>query len=608
MHPSPTASTVLLGDSTPTQAEESLSKLEVRDHRTHVRAVRTRSRERARPPVLFTGELKYVGPGTDTPIHLTKDSNAVKSVLKKSEQGWYRPKYNLPPHQSKIERLFSPSLRIQRPIESLFHYLACAAVERYDRWPGVDLSDSLRRFFAADPLAGEWRRRYDVAQQHWNRRELKTWRHDPHFLVDTRNRVLEDVPGTPLHPADQRGELVFALPAPGFATKEFQMRFVRHLSLDRCLLQWLNCTVLQTAVSTAQTLRANSCTTQFWCVPSEGSMDGYAGLPDGYGSLVLSPSASPTDKRALLVLVRPPNVYTGSILRAFTLDDKAWKFEEPAGHSNLLQAQVYDECVTPRVRYWVVTTVKYWIFGVFDEEYNKCTVSPVIAREARDPTVLQGLVSWILRALDSLDLPVFNEEVPILSRAVVAYPPPPTLQAVPKPPMQSRATPTPPFGPRKHKGSLEMTMERQRRARREERERKRKQAAIATASPSGTRDVIPHALQVDDGATATERSGRREEGRSPNPDDWEEIQRAREHDLELQHKAEKAMRRDKRRLKREARKRERELRESGHFGWHEFGYYPQHVLGPQPANQYNRYVYTYPAPLHYTAYFPAWTG
>lgn len=70
-----------------------------------------------------------------------------------------------------------------------------------------------------------------------------------------------------------------------------------------------------------------------------------------------------------------------------------------------------------QVYFFAVTNLKQWVFGVFvsldtllacaradeqDPSYTVAHVSPVIERKDREPSLLQCLVSWMVRAVDEV--------------------------------------------------------------------------------------------------------------------------------------------------------------------------------------------------------------
>jgi hypothetical protein len=107
----------------------------------------------------------------------------------------------------------------------------------------------------------------------------------------------------------------------------------------------------------------------------------------------------------MLVSVRPPWPHTKDVMDKFTWTTEGWEQATGAhgedGVANLLQAEMYDECVSHGVRYFVATTLKWWVFGVFTPDYSRCEVSPKIRRDETDCTVLQSLVTWMRRALEA---------------------------------------------------------------------------------------------------------------------------------------------------------------------------------------------------------------
>ena len=95
-------------------------------------------------------------------------------------------------------------------------------------------------------------------------------------------------------------------------------------------------------------------------------------LWEGFGTLALVNKAHDED-RAMIVEVRPPSVVDSGVMREFVRPSRSegwWHFPSDlcvgdVGQANLLQAQVYDDCVNNHVFYFAVTNIKYWVFGRF---------------------------------------------------------------------------------------------------------------------------------------------------------------------------------------------------------------------------------------------------
>lgn len=105
-------------------------------------------------------------------------------------------------------------------------------------------------------------------------------------------------------------------------------------------------------------------------------------LYEGCGTLVSVHKESPGD-RTLIIEVRPPSAVTGAVMREFAKPRREWwmlpseVYTGDAGQANLLQSQVssigwkrlreqvYDACVQNQVFFFVVTNLKYWVFGQF---------------------------------------------------------------------------------------------------------------------------------------------------------------------------------------------------------------------------------------------------
>lgn len=150
-------------------------------------------------------------------------------------------------------------------------------------------------------------------------------------------------------------------------------------------------------------------------------------LPDGCGTLVLVNKDDQTD-RPLVVLIRPPWLADGDVLREFASDTA----HRQAAHSTqlhddlprLLQTEVLDACMLNNSFFFCVTNLKHAVFGSFvsvrradlsaamtdglirpqDGSYSTATVSPVILRRSSHPSYLEMLSVWVMKAFDEVSL------------------------------------------------------------------------------------------------------------------------------------------------------------------------------------------------------------
>lgn len=146
--------------------------------------------------------------------------------------------------------------------------------------------------------------------------------------------------------------------------------------------------MFQTAVSALHMLRYSSKPFTFHLIPSsspssqssttQGSPQIPHALWDAFGTLALVNKTAPTD-RAMIVEIRPPSICDGNVLREFAKSGRTEGWWHLPGHlcvgetgqANLLQAQVWDSCVSNGVYYWGVTNTKHWVFGHFVSARDK---------------------------------------------------------------------------------------------------------------------------------------------------------------------------------------------------------------------------------------------
>ncbi|WVR00179.1 hypothetical protein IAU59_007321 [Kwoniella sp. CBS 9459] len=320
------------------------------------------------------------------------------------------------------------------PADDLYTYLKLAEVCSWDRWPVPNAQNQGRRgiwggrrTLGFEETSWEWHRRLGAAEEaRIAGRMLGSWesagRGWERGILDFQQ---ENVPSHPIDPANRWGTQIFALPAEGFDTLEFFDEALPHAE-DLGLLSWITGTLLQTAVSTLHMLRYSSQTFSFHLIPSprpphlqqssssllyDSPNVHQTGRPhylwDGFGTMVLVNKNNDVD-RAMVLEIRPPSVVDSSVMKEFAKGkggEGRWAFYGETcvgdvGQANLLQAQVYDSCVQNQVFFFTVTNLKYYVFGQFNSNYTRCTVSPVVDRRGREPSVMQCLTAWVIRAVD----------------------------------------------------------------------------------------------------------------------------------------------------------------------------------------------------------------
>ncbi|WWC91712.1 uncharacterized protein L201_006658 [Kwoniella dendrophila CBS 6074] len=318
------------------------------------------------------------------------------------------------------------------PADDLYSYLHFAEVPSWSRWPlsGGSSKRGLgiwggKRSLGFDEMAWEWHRRLQLAEEaRINGRMLNSWKSHRGWERGIIDWLQENIPRHPIDIANRWGAQIFALPADGFDTLEFFDDSINQAE-DLGLLSWITGTLLQTAVSALHMLRYTSSTFTFHLIPSprpphlqqpqpphlmseppsSGSKSHF--LWEGFGTMVLVNKVNDTD-RAMILEVRPPSVVDSSVMKEFAKgkNGEGWwgSYSDTCigevGQANLLQAQVYDDCIQNQVYFFAVTNLKYWVFGQFASDYSRCAVSPVIHRQDSTPSLMQCLTAWVIRSVD----------------------------------------------------------------------------------------------------------------------------------------------------------------------------------------------------------------
>ncbi|ODN94770.1 hypothetical protein L198_04914 [Cryptococcus wingfieldii CBS 7118] len=328
---------------------------------------------------------------------------------------------------------FGSNRALIKPADNLFEYLRSVRVPLWDDWPhptgarpiagsgsGMGLGMGMwpggggrGRRGKWEDMGWEWGRRLEEAEKAKPHRVLRGWEGSSRgWERDIIEFQKENVPAYPIDLNNRWGIQIFALQAKGYDTLEFYDDSLDGAE-DKGLLSWLSGSILQTAVSTLHMLRYSSQNFTFHLIPSipppshHPPHNGKHFLWDGFGSMVLVNKADDTD-RSMVIEIRPPSVVDAGVIKEFAKGrggGEWWAMDREGvlgevGQANLLQAQVYDACVQNQVYFFAVTNLKLWVFGQFSPDYTCCTVSPVLDRKAREPSLMQCLTTWVIRSVD----------------------------------------------------------------------------------------------------------------------------------------------------------------------------------------------------------------
>ncbi|WVN90851.1 uncharacterized protein L203_106094 [Cryptococcus depauperatus CBS 7841] len=308
------------------------------------------------------------------------------------------------------------------PADDLYDYLRIAIVPSWDRWPGQGGSKGSMWGFGLggrakgwEDMCYEWHRRAEEADKLKSMRRLVSWEKNRFFEREVLDFQRENIPVYPIDMANRWGTQIFALGADGYATLEFYDDNLG-ISEDNGLSSWLTGTIFPTVMSALHMVRYSSQNYAFKLItsprpphlpPAPAGRRSRHFFWDGFGTLVSVNTQTDTD-RSMVVEVRPPSVLDSSVIKEFARSqgsDGWWAFDREVwvgdvGQANLLQAQVHDCCQQNRVHFFTVTNIKYWVFGRFNDDYTACSVSPVIERKSRDPSLLQCLTTWLIQSFD----------------------------------------------------------------------------------------------------------------------------------------------------------------------------------------------------------------
>lgn len=93
--------------------------------------------------------------------------------------------------------------------------------------------------------------------------------------------------------------------------------------------------------------------------------------------------------------VRPQRFPQQRRAQACSSELKRYPFQE----REWLWSKVWDSCFSSDCRWFVVTTYKHWVFGVFSPNWTDVFVSPLYRYDSCDPTILELLLFWVASAM-----------------------------------------------------------------------------------------------------------------------------------------------------------------------------------------------------------------
>lgn len=93
--------------------------------------------------------------------------------------------------------------------------------------------------------------------------------------------------------------------------------------------------------------------------------------------------------------IRPQRLPQQRGAQACVSELKCYPFRE----QEWLWSKVWDSCFSCDCRWFVVTTYRYWVFGVFSPDWGDVFVSPLYTYDSCDPTILELLLFWVVSAM-----------------------------------------------------------------------------------------------------------------------------------------------------------------------------------------------------------------
>ncbi|KAH7883610.1 hypothetical protein F5I97DRAFT_1548033 [Phlebopus sp. FC_14] len=126
---------------------------------------------------------------------------------------------------------------------------------------------------------------------------------------------------------------------------------------------------------------------------------------------VTSP-ASP--ENAVIVACQPPWVLDRADMFHFAALKTLPNCHRRLRRKERLWAKLWEECRRKKCYYFIVTSYRQWIFGVFSGGRTNAFVSPPLDAGSREPTVLQAMLYWLASALglgDGFQPPEVSESV-----------------------------------------------------------------------------------------------------------------------------------------------------------------------------------------------------
>ncbi|OJA18714.1 hypothetical protein AZE42_01261 [Rhizopogon vesiculosus] len=109
-----------------------------------------------------------------------------------------------------------------------------------------------------------------------------------------------------------------------------------------------------------------------------------------------------------------PDIHDASVVVAcqppwLMSDELLWQFTQlkslPEGNMRTLRGKerlwgnLWDTCVHKQTPFFVLTSYRQWVFGMFSRGWTTAFVSPVMDAQSRSPTVMHALLYWLGSAL-----------------------------------------------------------------------------------------------------------------------------------------------------------------------------------------------------------------
>ncbi|KAG1750016.1 uncharacterized protein EDB91DRAFT_1110942 [Suillus paluster] len=103
---------------------------------------------------------------------------------------------------------------------------------------------------------------------------------------------------------------------------------------------------------------------------------------------------------SVVVACQPPWIMSDEIMWQFTqLNSLPEGTTHPLRGKERLWGKLWDTCVHKQTPFFVLTSYRQWVFGMFSRGWTTAFVSPVMDAQSRSPTVMHALLYWLGSAL-----------------------------------------------------------------------------------------------------------------------------------------------------------------------------------------------------------------